>query len=137
MTKQKKYQVIERYRERIKPENKRYISMNLQISNQISELLTAKDWTQKEFAKKLGKQESEVSKWLSGLHNLTLKSITKMEAILGNDIIITPLEACEKYVKIKYVTLRVNATKNQANTYKPKNVETNIDYKNTIREDAA
>ena len=82
-------------------------------------------------------QESEVSKWLSGLHNLTLKSITKMETILGNDIIITPLEACEKYVKIKYVTLRVNATKNQTNTYKPKNVETNIDYKNTVREDAA
>ncbi|GAH84453.1 unnamed protein product, partial [marine sediment metagenome] len=48
MTKQKNYQVIERYRERIKPENKRYISKNLQISNQISELLAAKDWTQKE-----------------------------------------------------------------------------------------
>ena len=31
----------------------------------------------------LGKRPSEVTKWLSGLHNLTLKSITKMEVALG------------------------------------------------------
>ena len=31
----------------------------------------------------LGKKPSEITKWLSGLHNLTLKSITKMEVALG------------------------------------------------------
>ena len=31
----------------------------------------------------LDKKPSEITKWLSGLHNLTLKSITKMEVALG------------------------------------------------------
>ena len=42
-----------------------------------------------EFAKMLGKKPSEVTKWLSGLHNLTLKSITKMEVALDVDLINT------------------------------------------------
>ena len=31
----------------------------------------------------LDKKPSEITKWLSGLHNLTLKSIIKMEVALG------------------------------------------------------
>ena len=97
------YKVIERYRTRIKPESHKFVSKNIQISNQISEILKIKGLTQKEFSAMLGKQESEVSKWLSGLHNLTLKSITKMETALNEDILITPIEACAKFTKIKYV----------------------------------
>jgi len=43
--------------------------------------------SQKELASKLGKRESEVSKWLSGEHNLTVKSLLKMEAVLGKPIV--------------------------------------------------
>ena len=131
------YKVIERYRTRINPENNRFVSKNLQISNQISELLTKKGLTQKEFATMLGKQESEVSKWLSGLHNLTLKSITKMEAVLNEDILITPIEACATFTKIKYVTLHVSATRNQLSRDVSQNPVTKADYNSSIEEDAA
>jgi transcriptional regulator with XRE-family HTH domain len=35
----------------------------------------------------MGKSESEISKWLTGLHNLELRTIYKIEAVLGEDII--------------------------------------------------
>jgi hypothetical protein len=35
----------------------------------------------------MGKKPSEVSKWLTGMQNLTLKSIIKMELALGVELI--------------------------------------------------
>jgi transcriptional regulator with XRE-family HTH domain len=110
--KKEKKEIVTRLRERIKPENRIYIRKNLAISNQVEILLKQKGLTQKELAKILGKNESEVSKWLSGLHNLTLQSIAKMEAALESDIILTPSEAFDRYTHIEYVTLKVYAKSN-------------------------
>lgn len=91
--------IIASVRKNIKPENRQYISKNLDISQQVYTLLECKGWSQKEFARRMKKQESEISKWLSGRHNLTLKSITQMETVLGEDIIMTGHKACEKFGK--------------------------------------
>ena len=99
--------VIERIKDRTKPENRLFIRKNLEISQQISHLLEEKGWSQKDLAKKLGKQESEVSKILSGLHNITLKTLSRIESVLDQEIITTPLEACKKYQSIEYVTFYV------------------------------
>lgn len=96
-----KSKVVERLKAKILPENRIFVKKNLEISEQISALLKEKNWSQKELARRLGKSESEVSKLLSGLHNLTLKSIAKLEAELGSDIITTPLEAGKKYTSAK------------------------------------
>jgi transcriptional regulator with XRE-family HTH domain len=90
--------VVERLKAKILPENQIFVRKNLAISEQVEALRKEKGWTQKELAKKLGKTESEVSRLLSGLHNLTLKSIAKLEAELGSDIITTPLETQKKYL---------------------------------------
>ena len=109
--------VVERLKARILPENRIFVRKNLAISAQVEALRKKKGWTQKELARKLGKTESEVSRLLSGLHNLTLKSIAKLEAELGSDIIVTPLEAHKRYKSTEYVTLRiyvpVQATRNE------------------------
>ena len=42
---------------------------------------------QKELSEKLGKKEAEISKWLSGSHNFTLRTISKLEAALSIKII--------------------------------------------------
>lgn len=96
--------VVERLRNKIKPENRIFIQKNLAISEQLHSILEQKGWTQKDLARKMGKHESEVSKWMTGLHNLTLQSISLMEASLESEIIITPLEACKKSREVKYVT---------------------------------
>lgn len=97
-----KTSVVERLSAKIQPENRIFIQKNLEISEQISTLLRSKGWSQKDLALRLGKSESEVSKLLSGLHNLTLKSIVKLEVQLGSDIITTPLEASKKYSGIEF-----------------------------------
>lgn len=56
----------------------------------VHQLLKEKGWTQKDLAGQLEKRPSEVSKWLSGDHNFTLKSLAKLEAELGADIIYVP-----------------------------------------------
>lgn len=78
------------------PEIDHFIERNLAITENISTLLKARGISQAEFAKMLGKSPSEVSKWLTGLHNLTLKSITKMEVALEVDLI--NIEPQYKYV---------------------------------------
>jgi transcriptional regulator with XRE-family HTH domain len=82
------------------PEIDKFVERNLAISEKVQSILDKRGIKQNEFAKMLGKKPSEVSKWLTGLHNLTLKSITKMEVALGEDLI-----NIEPVTEYKYVYL--------------------------------
>ena len=104
--------IVAKLREKIKPENRVFVKKNLAISEQISFILNKKGWNQKTLAEKMGKETSEVCKLLSGLHNLTLQSVANIEAALGEDIIITPLEAKDRYKTTQYVILSASANVN-------------------------
>lgn len=69
------------------PEIHRFVEKNLAITEKVRLALEQKGWKSQDLAKAMGKSPSEVSKWLSGLHNLTLKSLIKMEFVLGIDLI--------------------------------------------------
>lgn len=69
------------------PATDRLIKKNLEIANKIAELLEIKGMRPTDLAEVMGKQRSEVSKWLSGQHTFTIKTITKIEEALGEDII--------------------------------------------------
>lgn len=70
----------------------RFIETNIEIVDKVHLVLKERNLSKADFAKMLGKKPSEISKWLSGMHNLTLKSIIKMEVALGTDLIyIKPL----------------------------------------------
>jgi transcriptional regulator with XRE-family HTH domain len=56
----------------------------------INQILKEKGYTQKLLAQKLDKSPSEISKWLSGEHNFTLRSLAKLEAELGEPILYIP-----------------------------------------------
>ena len=108
------YQEITNFFEERGPEDiEKFVDKNLDISQQVFALLDEKGWNQGDLARALGKSDAEISKWLSGTHNLTLRSIAKMEAILDADIVITPMKAARKYKEIKYVTLKVPARANE------------------------
>ena len=93
-----KNSIIERIRARTQPETRLYVQKNLDIAFRVNELLQQKGWTQKDLANALGKSESEVSRWLSGLHNLTLKSIVKLETVLGAEILIVQISSSASVV---------------------------------------
>lgn len=108
------YNSITNFFETRGPEDvERFVDKNLDISQQVYALIKSKGLkNQNELAKMLGKSNAEVSKWLSGTHNLTLRSIAKMEAALDADIIMTPLKAEKQYKRIEYVKLKIHANKN-------------------------
>ena len=109
----KKYSIIDDFFEdNPHRDEQQFINKNLDITEQIYTYLAQKGWSQKELASKMGKKSAEVSKWLSGTHNLTLKSITKLEAVLGEDIILTPEKAKEQFHKVNYVRVSVSAKMN-------------------------
>jgi ribosome-binding protein aMBF1 (putative translation factor) len=64
-----------------------FVRQYTDIVLRINEILQAKGYTQKELAERMNKRPSEINKWLKGQHNLTLKTIAKLEAELGEPII--------------------------------------------------
>ena len=87
--------IMDEIRSTITPEMKLQMEMSVAIANRIYEILEAKGMTQKELAQKLGKTETEVSRWLSGTHNLTLSTICKISAALGEEIVIVSKQVLE------------------------------------------
>lgn len=74
-------------------ETKEFVSLYSAIVVRINELIAEKGYTQKELAESIGKNPSEISKWLKGDHNFTLRSIAKLQAQLGEPIICVPKKA--------------------------------------------
>ena len=86
---------MDEIRSTISPEMKLQMEMSVAIANRIYEILEDKGMTQKELARLLGKTETEVSRWLSGTHNLTLSTICKISAALDEDVVTVPRKDLE------------------------------------------
>lgn len=63
------------------------VSKSMDTARKIMNILEMQGKTQKDLANLLGKKESEISKWLQGTHNFTYKTICKVEAVLGEEVI--------------------------------------------------
>lgn len=83
----KKNPGFEERRKSIPKEIDVFITRSFDIVDRIHEILRMKNLSQKDLAILLGKKESEISKWMSGTHNFTLKTLIRIEDILGNPII--------------------------------------------------
>jgi len=59
------------------------LDMSFALADKIDMILREKNISQKQFAKKMGKTEAEVSRWLWGTHNFTLRTIAKISDALG------------------------------------------------------
>lgn len=81
------------------PEIAKLVEKNLAIANKIHEMLKERGLKPADLARMLDKKPSEISKWLTGTHTFTTKTITKIETVLGEDII--HIEAQKEYVYLK------------------------------------
>lgn len=84
---------LQERRTKIPNDTKQYVKKSLDILDRLHELIEDENILQKELALKLNKSESELSKWLNGVQNFTIKTLCKLEAALGHDIFIIP---CKK-----------------------------------------
>jgi transcriptional regulator with XRE-family HTH domain len=72
----------------IPKEIKQKVDFNLEIANEIYYALEEKGLKPVDLAKKLNKSESEISRWLTGTHNLTIKTILKIADVLDTKILV-------------------------------------------------
>ena len=80
-------ELFERCLAEVNPVIKAEVELNMDIANKIDAILKAKGMNQRELAAKMGKKESEISRWLTGAHGFTTKTITAISAALGEQII--------------------------------------------------
>lgn len=88
-----KAEVIPEFEESIAsmPEDSKiFVDKSLEIADFIFWIMEQKGMKQKDLADKMGKTEAEISKFLAGMHNYTLRSIAKIESALGATVISTP-----------------------------------------------
>ncbi len=57
------------------------------IAEKLDRMLKSKGMTQRDLARNTGKTEAEVSRWLGGTHNFTLKTLALISVSLGEDLI--------------------------------------------------
>ena len=77
----------------VSDETRAEFNLSFAIADRIDAILKKKNITQKELAAKMGKQESEISKWLTGRHNFTTKTLAGIAVALGEPIICIPQQS--------------------------------------------
>lgn len=85
--------LMDSIRETTAPEVNKQVDLCVAIVNRVYALMEEKGMKQRDLANALGKTETEVSRWLSGTHNLTIATIAKMAVVLGDNIIAPTLPA--------------------------------------------
>lgn len=78
---------LENRRKKISNDVDLFVNQSFDIVDRIHEILAKQGKEQKELARALGKKESEISKWMSGTHNFTIKTLAKIEDVLDEPII--------------------------------------------------
>lgn len=115
---------FEERRKKIPQDVKIFVDLAFKLADQIDFILKKQGKTQRDLAKALGKSESEISKWLTGEHNFTLRSIAKIQAVLKEPIFLCPTELDEKIEKAMHVFV--------SNNYS--SIPTNVEYKGNSME---
>lgn len=66
---------------------KKEVDWSFAIADRIETVLNERKITHKEWASQIGETEAEVSRWVSGTHNFTLRTLAKISVALGEDLI--------------------------------------------------
>lgn len=74
-----------------------FVDNSYDLSERIYFLMQEEGIDQKQLSKLLGKNESEISKWLSGTHNFTFKTAAKIESVLKGKL----FEICKNRIDEK------------------------------------
>jgi transcriptional regulator with XRE-family HTH domain len=62
------------------------VAAKLRTAARIADAMQAAGLSKSQFARKMGKSPSEITKWLSGTHNFTIDSLQEISAVLGVEI---------------------------------------------------
>lgn len=83
----KRSSIIEARRSKVSPDIRRKVNLSFLIVDRIHAILEERGLKQKDLANLLGKNESEISKWMRGTHNFTIDTVSAIENVLGQPIL--------------------------------------------------
>lgn len=128
-----KSKVAEQMMAKMPQDVKIFVDKYADIVVRVNQLLKEKNFTQKDLAEKMEKNPSEISKWLGGNHNFTLKSIAKLEAELGETILYVPKRLTFQSISEKkmHFTVKMNDQVKITSDFTPA-VSTNVKSENLI-----
>lgn len=90
------------------------------IAARLEDILNELGWKKKDLAEKLGKNPSEVTKWMSGTHNFTTDTLSEIEQITGKSLI----QVWEKTVYPENPSTEVQGVEEESPEYVPMNKAT-------------
>ncbi len=61
--------------------------LSFAISDKLNDLIKGRGMTKKEFAAAIGCRPSEVTKWLSGQQNFTIRTLAKLSTFFGEPLV--------------------------------------------------
>ena len=107
-------------------ETKIFVDKYSDLALRINQILKEKGISQKELAESMDKKPSEISRWLSGNQNITLRSIAKLEAELGETLVEIPTKNISSKFKEDYeITFHTFTVEKKVNkVQKRKSVDT-------------
>jgi len=84
--------VLDRIMSKMSPEGLAKTKNRMLIASKIANAMKRQGVTQKALAQKMGKQESEISEWLSGDRNFTIDTMTEICLALSINLLDTTIE---------------------------------------------
>lgn len=63
------------------------VDMEMAVSDRIYSLMKARGLSKADFARAVGKRPCEVTKWLSGQHNFTIKTLAMLSTFFGESLV--------------------------------------------------
>ncbi|MBO7446000.1 MAG: helix-turn-helix transcriptional regulator [Bacteroidales bacterium] len=73
--------------EQVSPEIMTEMQLSADIIARIDKILKDKHMSQRDLARKLGKNEAVVSRWITGFPNFTLRTLSQISVALGEPLI--------------------------------------------------
>lgn len=83
INKARKYKspLIDELLKELTPLEMKQAKLKMQLAAKIEDLIKSKSWSKSEFAEKIGKHPSEITKWLSGTQNFTIDTLIEIAFI--------------------------------------------------------
>ena len=79
--------LFKEFLEKVPAVTRREANFSYGIAKRIYDILKKKGWSKTDLAKATGKKTPVVTKWMSGTHNFTMRTIAEIEVALGEEII--------------------------------------------------
>lgn len=79
--------VISELLSEITPVEKIQTNTKMTLAARLDDLITARGWGKSEFAEKVNKNPSEITKWLSGTQNFTIDTLAEIAYVLNMPVV--------------------------------------------------